>query len=70
MINQGMIQGNSRFVYRLKRELNNQEHPIYFSKTIVENHSKRELEPLEKFKETLRTTSLYTASGRNIKIAP
>ena len=68
MINQGMIQGNSRFVYRLKRELNNQEHPIYFSKAIVENHSKRELEPLEKFKETLRTTSLYTASGETLRL--
>ena len=68
MINQGMIQGNSRFVYKLKRDVNNQTNPIYFSKSIVENQAKRQLEPIEKFKEKLHKTSLFKASEKTISL--
>ena len=59
-----MIQGNSRFVYKLKSELNNQSNPVYFSKSIVEDLTKRQSEPIEQFKEKLINTSLYKANNK------
>ena len=68
LINQGMIQGNSRFVYKLKREVNNQSNPIYFSKAIVEDLDKRKAESIEQFKEKLKKTSLYTANKKTVNL--
>ena len=68
LINQGMIQGNSRFVYKLKSEVNNQPNPIYFSKSIVEDITKRQAEPIEKFKEKLKKTSLYKANNKTVTL--
>jgi len=68
LINQGMIQGNSRFVYKLKREANNQSNPIYFSKSIVEDPDKRKAESIEHFKEKLKNTSLYTENKKTVNL--
>jgi len=68
MINQGMIQGNSRFVYKLKSEVSNSTNPIYFSKSIVEDLEKRKVEPVEKFKEKLKKTSLINADPKTINL--
>ena len=68
LINQGMIQGNSRFVYKLKREPNNQSNPIYFSKSIVEDPDKRKVESIEHFKEKLKNTSLYTENKKTVNL--
>ena len=68
LINQGMIQGNSRFVYKLKSEVNNQTNPIYFSKSIVEERDKRKEDTIEQFKEKLKKTSLYTANKKTINL--
>ena len=68
MINQGMIQGNSRFVYKLKSEANNQSNPIYFSKSIVEDIEKRKSESVEKFKEKLKKTSLYNTNQKTVNL--
>ena len=68
LINQGMIQGNSRFVYKLKSELNNQLNPVYFSKSIVEDLTKRQSEPIEQFKEKLINTSLYKANNKTVTL--
>ena len=68
MINQGMIQGNSRFVYKLKSEVSNSTNPIYFSKSIVEDFEKRKAEPIEKFKEKLKKTSLNNANPKIINL--
>ena len=68
MINQGMIQGNSRFIYKLKSEVNNSTNPIYFSKSIVEDLEKRKADPIEKFKEKLKKTSLNNANPKTINL--
>ena len=68
MINQGMIQGNSRFIYKLKSEVNNSLNPIYFSKSIVEDLEKRKADPIEKFKEKLKKTSLNNANPKIINL--
>ena len=68
LINQGMIQGNSRFVYKLKRELTNQSNPIYFSKSLVEDVEKRKAKPVEQFKEKLKKTSLYKANQKTVNL--
>ena len=68
MINQGMIQGNSRFIYKLKSEVNNSPNPIYFSKSIVEDLEKRKADPIEKFKEKLKKTSLNNANPKTINL--
>ena len=68
MINQGMIQGNSRFVYKLKSEVSNSTNPIYFSKSIVEDLEKRKADPIEKFKEKLKKTSLINANPKIITL--
>jgi leucyl-tRNA synthetase len=68
MINQGMIQGNSRFIYKLKSEVNNSPNPIYFSKSIVEDLEKRKADPIEKFKEKLKKTSLNNANPKIINL--
>ena len=68
MINQGMIQGNSRFVYKLKSEVSNSTNPIYFSKLIVEDLEKRKAEPVEKFKQKLKKTSLNNANQKTINL--
>jgi leucyl-tRNA synthetase len=68
MINQGMIQGNSRFIYKLKSEVNNSTNPIYFSKSIVEDLEKRKTDPIEKFKEKLKKTSLNNANPKTINL--
>ena len=68
MINQGMIQGNSRFIYKLKSEVNNSTNPIYFSKSIVEDLEKRKADPIEKFKEKLKKTSLNNANPKIINL--
>ena len=68
MINQGMIQGNSRFVYKLKSEVSNATNPIYFSKSIVEDLEKRKADPIEKFKEKLKKTSLINANPKIITL--
>ena len=68
LINQGMIQGNSRFVYKLKSEVSNQTNPIYFSKSIVEEIDKRKEETIEQFKEKLKKTSLYTVNKKTVKL--
>ena len=68
MINQGMIQGNSRFIYKLKSEVNNSINPIYFSKSIVEDLEKRKADPIEKFKEKLKKTSLNNANPKTINL--
>jgi hypothetical protein len=63
-----MIQGNSRFVYKLKNKVNNQPNPIYFSKSIVEDLDKRKAESIAKFKEKLKKTSLYTANKNIVNL--
>lgn len=68
LINQGMIQGNSRFVYKLKSEVTNHTNPIYFSKSIVEDLEKRKADPIEKFKEKLKKTSLYYVNQKTINL--
>ena len=68
LINQGMIQGNSRFVYKLKSEVSNKTNPIYFSKSIVEELDKRKEDTIEQFKEKLKKTSLYTANKKTINL--
>ena len=68
MINQGMIQGNSRFIYKLKSEVNNSTNPIYFSKSIVEDLEKRKADPIKKFKEKLKKTSLNNANPKTINL--
>ena len=68
MINQGMIQGNSRFIYKLKSEVNNSTNPIYFSKSIVEDLEKRKADPIEKFKEKLKKTSLNNTNPKTINL--
>ena len=68
MINQGMIQGNSRFIYKLKSEVNSSTNPIYFSKSIVEDLEKRKADPIEKFKEKLKKTSLNNANPKTINL--
>ena len=68
MINQGMIQGNSRFVYKLKSDVSNSTNPIYFSKSIVEDLEKRKADPIEKFKEKLKKTSLINANPKTITL--
>ena len=68
MINQGMIQGNSRFVYKLKSDVSNSTNPIYFSKSIVEDLEKRKADPIEKFKEKLKKTSLINANPKIINL--
>ena len=68
LINQGMIQGNSRFVYKLKSEVNNRPNPIYFSKSFVEESDKRKKDTIEQFKEKLKKTSLYTANKKTINL--
>ena len=68
MINQGMIQGNSRFIYKLKSEVTNHTNPIYFSKSIVEDLEKRKADPIEKFKEKLKKTSLYYVNQKTINL--
>ena len=69
MINQGMIQGNSRFVYKLKNELSitNNKKPIYFSQNIVEDTKLRSSYSLNEFKEKLIDTSLYNAGSQHLK---
>ena len=68
LINQGMIQGNSRFVYKLKNKVNNQPNPIYFSKSIVEDLDKRKAESIAQFKEKLKKTSLNTANKKIVNL--
>ncbi len=68
LINQGMIQGNSRFIYKLKSEVTNHTNPIYFSKSIVEDLEKRKADPIEKFKEKLKKTSLYYVNQKTINL--
>ena len=67
MINQGMIQGNSRFVYKLKSDVSNSTNPIYFSKSIVEDLEKRKADPIEKFKEKLKKNKSNQRKSKNNK---
>ena len=69
MINQGMIQGNSRFVYKLKNESSSitKKHTIYFSKNIVEDINHRNSFSINEFKEKLINTTLYKADAQLLK---
>jgi leucyl-tRNA synthetase len=69
MINQGMIQGNSRFVYKLKNESSSitKKNTIYFSKKIVEDINHRNSYSIKEFKEKLINTSLYKADSQLLK---